>query len=98
MAGYVKVDRSFDNCQCPCPFILSLRGASYDQFSFDCPDTEMQYAMQGAQTASVHALFIEVEASFGRFAFDCPNTEIQYTMHTAQTEMKIAFQIDLLIL
>ena len=54
--------------------------------------------MASLSFASVHALLIEVEASFGRFAFDCPNTEIQYTMHTAQTEMKIAFQIDLLIL
>ena len=26
------------------------KGTSFDKFAFDCPDTEMQYAMQGAQT------------------------------------------------
>ena len=67
------------------------KGNCFSDWSSCCQMTSLSFA-------SVHALFIEVEASFGRFAFDCPNTEIQYTMHTAQTEMKIAFQIDLLIL
>ena len=37
LAGYVKVDRSFDNCQCPCPCIWSLRGGVIWQFCFWLP-------------------------------------------------------------